>query len=319
MSQVRVPQEEPYLETLMIVKVIRVFAYLAKIKNQEGYPMLSYRHSFHAGNHADVLKHLVQMLIIENLQQKDKGFYYLDTHAGVGKYRLFSEQSEKTAEYLEGIARLWEQKELPEEVQRYINLIKKLNYGGKELRYYAGSPFIAALMLRPQDRALFTELHPADYPLLRNTFKNDDNIATKRDDGFQQLKATLPPKERRGLVLIDPPYELKEDYDLVVQAIVEGYKRFATGIYAIWYPVVLRQQSKRIVKGLEATGIRKILQIELAVRPDSDQRGMTASGMIVINPPWQLESQMKHVLPYLVKTLVPEGTGSYKVTWITPE
>ncbi|WP_455648263.1 23S rRNA (adenine(2030)-N(6))-methyltransferase RlmJ [Lonepinella koalarum] len=281
--------------------------------------MLSYRHSFHAGNHADVLKHIVQMLIIENLQQKDKGFYYLDTHAGVGKYRLLSEESEKTAEYLAGIARLWQQKDLPEEIQRYVNLIKKLNYGGKELRYYAGSPFIASLMLREQDRALFIELHPADYPLLRNTFKDYQNISTKRDDGFQQLKATLPPKERRGLVLIDPPYELKEDYDLVVRAIVEGYKRFATGIYAIWYPVALRQQTKRIIKCLEATGIRKILQIELAVRPDSDQRGMTASGMIVINPPWQLESQMKQILPYLVKTLVPENTGSWKVSWITPE
>ena len=121
-------------------------------------------------------------------------------------------------------------------------------------------------------------------PLLRNNFKEFKNITTKSENGFQQLKATLPPKERRGLVLIDPPYELKEDYDLVVKAIEEGYKRFATGTYAIWYPVVLRQQTKRIFKGLEATGIRKILKIELAVRPDSDQRGMTASGMVVINP-----------------------------------
>ena len=281
--------------------------------------MLSYRHSFHAGNHADVLKHIVQMLIIENLQQKDKGFYYLDTHSGVGRYRLFSEESEKTAEFQEGIARLWERNDLPEIVARYVAQIRKLNYGGKELRYYAGSPLIAAQMLRPQDRALLTELHPTDFPLLRNNFKEFKNIMTKRDDGFQQLKATLPPKERRGLVLIDPPYELKEDYELVVNAVEEGYKRFATGIYAIWYPVVLRQQTKRIVKGLEATGIRKILQIELAVRPDSDQRGMTASGMIVINPPWQLESQMKEILPYLVKVLVPEGTGSYSVKWITPE
>ena len=281
--------------------------------------MLSYRHSFHAGNHADVLKHIVQMLIIENLQQKDKGFYYLDTHSGVGRYRLFSEESEKTAEFQEGIARLWERDDLPETVARYVAQIRKLNYGGKELRYYAGSPLIAAQMLRPQDRALLTELHPTDFPLLRNNFKEFKNIMTKRDDGFQQLKATLPPKERRGLVLIDPPYELKEDYELVVNAVEEGYKRFATGIYAIWYPVVLRQQTKRIVKGLEATGIRKILQIELAVRPDSDQRGMTASGMIVINPPWQLESQMKEILPYLVKVLVPEGTGSYSVKWITPE
>ncbi|MBN6709957.1 23S rRNA (adenine(2030)-N(6))-methyltransferase RlmJ [Haemophilus haemoglobinophilus] len=281
--------------------------------------MLSYRHSFHAGNHADVLKHIVQMLIIENLQLKEKGFYYLDTHSGVGRYRLFSEEAEKTAEYQEGIARLWDKEDLPEEVQRYVSLVKKLNYGGKELRYYAGSPFIAAQLLRPQDRALLTELHPADYPLLRNTFKEFANISTKRDNGFQQLKATLPPKERRGLVLIDPPYELKEDYDLVVKAIEEGYKRFATGIYAIWYPVVLRQQTKRIIKGLENTGIRKILQIELAVRPDSEQRGMTASGMIVINPPWTLEDQMKKILPYLTRTLVPEGTGSWSVNWITPE
>lgn len=281
--------------------------------------MLSYRHSFHAGNHADVLKHIVLMLIIESLQQKEKGFYYLDTHAGVGRYRLFSEESEKTAEFEEGIGRLWQCDDLPEEVARYIKLIKKFNYGGKELRYYAGSPLIAATMLRPQDRALLTELHPSDFPLLRNNFKEYGNITAKREDGFQQLKATLPPKERRGLVLIDPPYELKQDYDLVVQAISEGYKRFATGIYAIWYPVVLRQQTKRIVKGLQATGIRKILQIELAVRPDSEQHGMTASGMIVVNPPWQLESQMKKILPYLVKVLIPEGTGSWSVNWITPE
>ncbi|EPE63821.1 23S rRNA (adenine(2030)-N(6))-methyltransferase RlmJ [Pasteurella multocida] len=281
--------------------------------------MLSYRHSFHAGNHADVLKHLVLMLIIENLQQKEKGFYYLDTHAGVGRYRLFSEEAEKTAEFEQGIARLWQRDDLPEEVARYIKLIKQVNYGGKALRYYAGSPLIAAKMLRSQDRALLTELHPSDYPLLRNNFKEFDNVTTKRYNGFQQLKATLPPKERRGLVLIDPPYELKEDYDLVVNAIEEGYKRFATGIYAIWYPVVLRQQTKRILKGLEKTGIRKILQIELAVRPDSDQRGMTASGMIVINPPWTLTQQMQNILPYLTNVLVPEGTGSWTVKWITPE
>ncbi|MDG2917572.1 23S rRNA (adenine(2030)-N(6))-methyltransferase RlmJ [Bisgaard Taxon 10/6] len=281
--------------------------------------MLSYRHSFHAGNHADVLKHIVLILIIENLQLKEKGFYYLDTHAGVGRYRLFGDEAEKTAEFEEGIARLWERDDLPPEVKRYVDQIKRLNYGGKALRYYAGSPLIAAQLLRPQDRALLTELHPSDFPLLRNNFKEYANIVTKRDDGFRQLKATLPPKERRGLVLIDPPYELKEDYDLVVQAVEEGYKRFATGVYAVWYPVVLRQQTKRIVRGLERSGIRKILQIELAVRPDSDQRGMTASGMIVINPPWQLETQMKSILPYLTEVLVPAGTGKWSLNWITPE
>lgn len=281
--------------------------------------MLSYRHGFHAGNHADVLKHIVLMLIIENLQLKEKGFYYLDTHAGAGRYRLFGKEAEKTAEFEEGIARLWARDDLPPDVRRYVDQIKRLNYGGKTLRYYAGSPLIAALLLRPQDRALLTELHPSDFPVLCNNFKAYPNVSIKRDNGFQQLKATLPPKERRGLVLIDPPYELKEDYDLVVKAVEEGYKRFATGIYAVWYPVVLRQQTKRIVRGLEQTGIRKILQIELAVRPDSAQRGMTASGMIVINPPWQLDAQMKSILPYLTDVLVPEGTGSWSVKWITPE
>lgn len=281
--------------------------------------MLSYRHSFHAGNHADVLKHIVLMLILENLKLKDKGFYYLDTHAGVGRYQLSSDEAEKTGEYKEGIGRLWERTDLPEEISHYVDLIKHLNFGAKALRYYAGSPLIAAQLLRPQDRALLTELHPRDFPLLRNNFKEFKNVSVKCDNGFQQLKATLPPKERRGLVLIDPPYELKEDYDLVVKAAEEGYKRFATGTYAIWYPVVLRQQTKRIFKGLQASGIRKILKIELAVRPDSDQRGMTASGMAVINPPWTLENQMKAMLPYLVKTLVPEGTGSWTVEWITPE
>ncbi|MDH2924296.1 23S rRNA (adenine2030-N6)-methyltransferase [Nicoletella semolina] len=279
--------------------------------------MLSYRHSFHAGNHADVLKHLVLTLILETLKQKEKGFFYLDTHSGVGRYSLSSAEAEKTGEYVEGIARLWDRCDLPEEVALYVQEIKKINRG--KLRYYAGSPLLAVNQLRPQDRALLTELHPADYPLLRQEFAKIQNVTTKRENGFQQLKSALPPKEKRGLVLIDPPYELKEDYELVVKAIIEGYKRFATGIYAIWYPVVLRQHTKRIIRGLQETGIRKILQIELSVRPDSDQRGMTASGMIVINPPWQLEAQMKKVLPYLTSVLTPEKTGSWTVEWITPE
>lgn len=279
--------------------------------------MLSYRHSFHAGNHADVLKHTVLTLILTALKQKEKGFFYLDTHSGTGRYSLMSFEAEKTGEYIEGIARLWERDDLPEEVALYINEIKKINKG--KLKFYAGSPLLAVQQLREQDRALLTELHPNDYPLLRQEFAKAKNVVTKRENGFQQLKAALPPKEKRGLVLIDPPYELKEDYELVVKAIIEGYKRFATGIYAIWYPVVLRQHTKRIVKGLQETGIRKILQIELAVRPDSDQRGMTASGMIVINPPWQLEIQMKKILPYLTEVLVPEGTGAWSVGWITPE
>ncbi|EML5158185.1 TPA: 23S rRNA (adenine(2030)-N(6))-methyltransferase RlmJ [Morganella morganii] len=280
--------------------------------------MLSYRHSFHAGNHADVLKHTVQSLIIESLKEKDKPFLYLDTHAGAGRYQLSGEHAERTGEYLEGIARIWAQESVPEELKTYLEAVSALNPRG-DLRFYPGSPLIAAHLLRDHDKLNISELHPSDFPLLRNEFSRDNRARVVREDGYQQLKSQLPPLSRRGFVLIDPPYELKSDYQAVVKGIQEGHRRFATGTYAVWYPVVLRQQIKRMVKDFQATGIRKILQIELAVRPDSDQRGMTASGMIVINPPWKLESQIKSVLPWLHNVLVPEGTGHTLVEWITPE
>ncbi|HEK0998120.1 TPA: 23S rRNA (adenine(2030)-N(6))-methyltransferase RlmJ [Proteus mirabilis] len=280
--------------------------------------MLSYRHSFHAGNHADVLKHIVQTLIIESLKEKEKPFLYLDTHAGAGRYQLTNAHATRTGEYLEGIARLWQQEEVPELILPYLEAVGSLNTSD-ELRYYPGSPLLAAKLLREQDLLMLTELHPTDFPLLRTEFSRDKRVRVCREDGFGQLKSKLSPASRRGFALIDPPYELKQDYSAVVKGIVEGYKRFATGTYAIWYPVVHRQQIKRMLKELEATGIRKILQIELAVKPDSDQLGMTASGMIVINPPWKLASQMASILPWLHKTLVPEGTGHTLVEWVVPE
>ncbi|AYA41923.1 23S rRNA (adenine(2030)-N(6))-methyltransferase RlmJ [Xenorhabdus nematophila] len=280
--------------------------------------MLSYRHSFHAGNHADVLKHTVQSLIIESFKIKEKPFLYLDTHAGAGRHQLSGEYAERTGEYLEGIARIWQRDDIPEALAAYMKVVKALNQNGS-LRYYPGSPLIARHLLREYDELILSELHPSDFPLLRTEFSRDRRARVLREDGFQQLKSKLPPKSRRGFVLIDPSYELKSDYQNVIRGLLEGYKRFATGTYALWYPVVLRQQVKRMVKELEATGIRKILQIELGVRPDSDQRGMTASGMIVINPPWKLEQQMKAVLPWLHQVLVPEGTGHTLVEWIVPE
>ena len=280
--------------------------------------MLSYRHSFHAGNHADVLKNTVQSLIIEALKEKEKPFLYLDTHAGAGRYLLSGEHAEKTGEYLEGIARLWQQDDLPAELEPYMMAVRHFNRSG-QLRYYPGSPLIARQLLREQDRLHLSELHPSDFPLLRAEFQKDERARVVRENGYQQLKSQLPPASRRGLILIDPPYELKSDYQDVVKGIQEGYKRFATGTYALWYPVVLRQNIKRLVHALEESGIRRILQIELAVRPDSDQRGMTASGMIVINPPWKLEGQMRSVLPWLHQVLVPEGTGHTSVNWIVPE
>jgi 23S rRNA (adenine2030-N6)-methyltransferase len=280
--------------------------------------MLSYRHSFHAGNHADVLKHTVQSLIIESLKEKEKPFLYLDTHAGAGRYLLSGEHAERTGEYLEGIARIWQREDQPAELAAYMSAIKHFNRN-ESLRYYPGSPLIARQLLRAEDKLHLTELHPSDFPLLRSEFQKDDRARVVREDGYQQLKAQLPPQSRRGLILMDPPYELKTDYQDVVKGIQEGYKRFATGTYALWYPVVMRQQIKKMLRDLEATGIRRILQIELGVRPDSDQRGMTASGMIVINPPWKLEQQMNNVLPWLLEALVPSGTGHQLVKWVVPE
>ncbi|MFP1981952.1 23S rRNA (adenine(2030)-N(6))-methyltransferase RlmJ [Lonsdalea quercina] len=280
--------------------------------------MLSYRHSFHAGNHADVLKHTVQSLILSALAEKDKPFLYLDTHAGAGRYKLQSEHAERTAEYQAGIARIWQRDDVPDELDAYMQVVRNYNPQG-QLRYYPGSPLVARHLLRDHDRLSLSELHPSDFPLLRQEFQRDNRARVVREDGYQQLKAQLPPPSRRGLVLIDPPYELKSDYQAVVKGIQEGYRRFATGVYALWYPVVLRQQIKRLLKDLEATGIRRILQIELAVLPDRDRHGMTASGMIVINPPWKLEAQMKSVLPWLHQVLVPEGTGHTRVEWVVPE
>ncbi len=273
--------------------------------------MLSYRHSFHAGNHADVVKHIVQSLILSALQQKDKPFVYHDTHSGVGRYDLTHEWSEKTGEYKQGIARLWQQNQLPEELNSYIGAIKQLNNDG-ELRYYPGSPRIARAHLRTQDRMVLTELHPSDYPLLEQEFHRDRQVQIYKEDGFQRLKASLPPQERR------PPYELAHEYRDVVKAIATSYKRWATGIYAIWYPVVNRHDIDDMLEGLQGLGIRKILQIELGVSPDTNERGMTASGMIVINPPWKLESQMQTLLPWLQQAIAP-ATGHWKVDWIVPE
>lgn len=238
--------------------------------------LLSYRHSFHAGNHADVVKHIVQSLILDALKQKDKPFVYHDTHSGVGRYDLTHEWSEKTGEYKQGIARIWEQNNLPEDLKSYLDAIKVLN-NGDNLRYYPGSPRVARAQLREQDRMVLTELHPSDYPLLEQEFHRDHQVSIYKEDGFSRLKASLPPQERRGLVLIDPPYELAKEYRDVVQAIYQSHKRWATGIYAIWYPVVNRCDIDDMLEGLEGLGIRKILQIELGVSPDTNERGMTAS------------------------------------------
>lgn len=270
--------------------------------------MLSYRHSYHAGNYADVLKHTILTLCLESLKEKDKPFIYLDTHSGAGRYLLQSEHAEKTAEYLSGVTPIWQKNNIPTELEPYLSVLKYYNRT-PTLKYYPGSPLIAKQLLRKQDKLFLSEIHSSDYPLLRQEFSKDGRAQVSREDGFLQLKSKLPPESRRGLILIDPSYEMKDDYQKIPLALHEGYKRFATGIYLIWYPVVNRKQTQSMIDGIIGTGIKRILQIELAIKPDNNQKGMTATGMIVVNPPWKLYQQMQVILPWLKQMLDPQDTG----------
>lgn len=262
--------------------------------------MLSYRHSFHAGNFADVLKHIVLVEILESLVKKEKPFEYIDTHAGAGLFDLQSAHATRLGEYQNGIARL-EQVQWPE-LAKYFEIINRVNDTGG-LGVYPGSPFIARHFLRSGDKAWLYELHPADFELLKHNIRPGRQVKIQCQDGLSGLLGLLPPASRRALVLIDPSYEIKTDYGQVLTTVVKAHRKFATGIYAIWYPVVERLKIDKLEAGFIKSGIRDIQRFELAVSPDSNERGMTSSGMIVINPPWGLHKKMSGLLPRLVDVL----------------
>jgi len=280
--------------------------------------MLSYRHSFHAGNFADVLKHSVQTLIIQALKQKPKPFVYFDTHAGAGRYDLTTEMGQKKSEYKQGIEKIWKLEDIPELLTPYINIIKQLNPNGK-LTNYPGSPLIADMLMHRNNRLELSELHPADFTWLKQIFKEAKNINIKQQDGYKFLKSKLPPIQRRALILIDPPYELKTEYDDVINNIKQAHKLFATGIYAIWYPMVSRINTEQFCNQFKHSGIKNILRIEMCVESHSEEYGMTGTGMIIINPPWKLAQQMKDLMPYFLKHLKKDEKHNYILEWITPE
>jgi 23S rRNA (adenine2030-N6)-methyltransferase len=280
--------------------------------------VLSYRHAFHAGNFADLLKHLVLVRSLRYLTRKEKPLLYLDTHAGAGGYSLASPQAGKTQEFLNGIGRIWDQDDLPEPIADYLGLVRQFNGGGR-LKRYPGSPWFARQLLRQQDRMLLYEMHPADYQQLRKTLAKAHRCQVSQEDGFKACLALLPPIERRGLVLIDPPYELKEDYRRVVDTLLGAHRRFATGCYAIWYPVVERARIERLERALIVSGIRKILLLELGIAADRPGHGMTASGMILVNPPWPLAAEMPPVLDYLAKLLGENGEAHSRVVELVGE
>lgn len=271
--------------------------------------MLSYRHSFHAGNFADVLKHIVLVEILEHMTKKDKPFDYIDTHSGAGLYYLKSSQATKLAEFNNGIGKL-EAKKWPE-LARYFEIIGSANRGDA-LQYYPGSPLFATHFLRPKDRASLYEIHPSDFLLLKKNIGKKRQVRIQPEDGIKGLLSLLPPASRRALVLMDPSYEIKSDYELVSKTIKSAVKKFATGTYAIWYPVVDRQRINQLERSLVKSGIKDIQRFELGLSADTLGSGMTSSGMIVINPPWGLMKKMSEVLPKLVKTLGEGDDAFYK-------
>ena len=282
--------------------------------------MFSYRHAFHAGSHADILKHLTLIHLVEYLQEKPVALTMVDTHAGAGIYSLEDGFAAVSKEAEGGIYRLLKFKEagnpIPESVQTYLDCIEVENVEG-ELKTYPGSPFILARLLRPQDRLKLFELHPKEIDILRHNIgelKQSKQIDIYAEDSFSRLKGLLPPPSRRGLVLIDPSYEDKQDYRYLELAIEEALQRFATGCYAVWYPILSRRESIALpdrMKKICAAHQRSWLHTELRVENAPGERRLQASGMFIINPPWTLEKHLADALPTLTKALGIDGGAQF--------
>jgi|TARA_A100001391_G_scaffold57550_3_gene35267 23S rRNA (adenine2030-N6)-methyltransferase len=282
---------------------------------------MNYRHAFHAGNFADVVKHIILTRILAYLMRKDAAFRVIDTHAGVGLYDLLGDEAGRTGEWREGIGRLMAA-DLPEPaatlVAPYLAAVTAQN-GDDQLRYYPGSPFIARHMLRDQDRLMALELHPTDAEALRQNFEGDIQTRVTQLDGWAAMGTHLPPKEKRGLVLVDPPFEIKGEFERMVQALVKAHARWPGGTYAFWYPIKDPKDVQAYVKGLRATGIDKILRLELTIRAPSIPPRLHGTGMVVVNPPYVLEDEMRTLLPKLTGLLADEGRGRFHIEWIRGE
>lgn len=280
--------------------------------------MLSYRHAFHAGNHADVLKHTILIACIHYLKKKDKPFAYYDTHAGPGLYELNTRFAAQNKEFETGITRLWNLPNPPDAINDYMSTIREQNTHSL-LSRYPGSPLIAAQLLRSQDRLVLSELHPADFDLLKKNLNNYPHSTVWKADGFERALKELPPRERRGLILIDPPYEMKEDYERVIDFLKSAHRKFPQGLYLLWYPIVERERITKLITQLKKSGISNIQKYELCITQDTTSRGMTGSGMITINPPWTLQKVITPALKTLCSTLSEKDLGNYTFEQLTPE
>lgn len=282
---------------------------------------MNYSHAFHAGNFADVMKHIILTRLIEYLKKKDAAFRVIDTHAGIGRYDLTGEIAKRSPEWVDGIGKLMA-KGLPQKattlVAPYLEVIRGENTDEK-LAIYPGSPLLVRRLLRPQDRLSVLELHPEYADRLGKLFDGDFQVRVIHLDGWLALNAHLPPKEKRGLVLVDPPFEELGEFDRLIDGLVKAHKKFPSGLYALWYPLKDTRAVHDFISGMEATAIPRMLRVELSVRPASNPPRLHGSGLIIVNPPFVLEDELRAIMPALASLLGDTGAGRHKIEWIKGE
>ena len=255
--------------------------------------MLSYRHGYHAGNAADVLKHFILIYVLDYIKKKDKGFIFIDSHAGAGKYLISDPYMQKNKEYLQGIEKILQLKNDNIFLKKYLDLVKSINFNS-DLKIYPGSCFLAARSLRPNDNLYFFELHPKEFLNLKKNFENDSRVIIENRDSYQRLKKLLPPKEKRAVILIDPSYELKDEYEKVSEMLSDCYKKFPLGVYIIWYPVLKNKKSEKFIFNVLKKNYKNLSHVEMIT--DNLNNGMQGSGLFILNCPWSIENDIKKSL-----------------------
>ncbi len=271
---------------------------------------MNYRHAYHAGSFADVVKHAVLALVIGHLRRKETPFLVLDTHAGIGAYDLAGIEAGKTGEWQGGIGRVLAQPAPPAALAPYLDAVRDLNPDGG-LRWYPGSPALARALMRPQDRLALVELHPEDHAELKRRFAGDHATGIHHMDGYVALKALLPPPERRGCVLVDPPFEAKDEAQRLCRGLAQALGRWPTGTILVWHPIKARAAVTRLHADIVGLAPPSTLAVELLLRPADDPFRLNGTGMLVINPPWQLDQALAGLLPWLTAVLAPDG-GSWR-------
>ncbi|MCP1373785.1 23S rRNA (adenine(2030)-N(6))-methyltransferase RlmJ [Dyella lutea] len=287
---------------------------------------MNYRHAYHAGNFADVLKHVVLLALVEALEAKPTPFAYIDTHAGSGCYALEGKEAGKTGEYRDGIRRLLfpdlgadngQAATLPPLLRRWLDGILALPGNEDGLKLYPGSPLQATRAMREGDSAHLCELHPDEAARLRELFAHDARVHVHHRDGYEALKALVPPQEKRGLVLIDPPYEAQDaEYRVIERALKAALARWPTGVYAVWYPIKLRSQVQPFLRGLQHGMARRVLRAELLVHADDSPLRLNGSGMVVLNAPWNLDELLREPLGAMARLLGQGQPARWNLDWL---